>query len=64
LVDIAGLATLPRGQRLSQFMIYLAVSPNGASAVSVADKMTRQMLEEALKVDLGTSIGLREQHVS
>jgi hypothetical protein len=64
LVDIAGLATLPGGQRLSQFMIYLAASPNGASAVSVADKMTRQMLEEALKVDLGTSISLREQHVS
>ncbi len=64
LVDIAGLATLPRAQRLSQFMIYLAASPNGASAVSVADKMTRQMLEEALKVDLGTNISLREQHVA
>ncbi|HEY7145021.1 MAG TPA: hypothetical protein VH637_12310 [Streptosporangiaceae bacterium] len=64
LVDIAGLATLPGAQRLSHFMVYLAASPNGASAVSVADKMTRQMLEEALKVDLATGISLRDQHVS
>ena len=63
LVDITGLAALPGTQRLSQFMIYLAASPDGASAVSVADKMTRQMLEEALKVDLGTGIGLQGQHV-
>jgi hypothetical protein len=62
LVDIADLATLPGAQRLSQFMVYLAASPHGASAVSVADKMTRQMLEEALKVDLGTGIDLQEQH--
>jgi hypothetical protein len=63
LVDIAGLATLPGAQRLSQFMVYLAASPDGASAVSVADKMTRQMLEEALKVDLATGISLQGQHV-
>ena len=43
-------------------MVYLAASPEGASAVSVADKMTRQMLEEALKVDIGTGINLQEQH--
>jgi hypothetical protein len=62
LVDITGLATLPGGQRLSQFMVYLTASPDGASAVSVAGKMTRQMLEEALKVDLGTGISLQGQH--
>jgi len=64
LVDITGLATLPGAQQLSQFMVYLAASPQGASAVSVADKMTRQMLEEALKVDIGTGINLQEQHAS
>jgi hypothetical protein len=63
LVDITGLAMLPGAQRLSQFMVYLAASPDGASAVSVADKMTRQMLEEALKVDLGTGISPQGQHV-
>jgi hypothetical protein len=61
LVDITGLATLPGAQRLSQFMVYLAASPEGASAVSVADRVTRQMLEEALKVDLGTGISLQRQ---
>jgi len=30
----------------------------------VTDKMTRQMLEEALKVDLATGISLQGQHVS
>jgi hypothetical protein len=63
LVDITGLAMLPGAQRLSQFMVYLAASPVGSSAVSVADKMTRQMLEEALKVDLATGISLQGQHV-
>lgn len=63
LVDIAGLAALPGAQLLSQFMVYLAASPDGASAVSVADKVARQILEEALKVDLGTSISLQGQHV-
>jgi len=29
---VTGLATLPGAQRLSQFMIYLAASPDGASA--------------------------------
>jgi hypothetical protein len=62
LVDITGLATLPSAHLLGQFMAYLAASPDGASAVSVADKMTRQMLEEALKVDIGTGINLQEQH--
>jgi hypothetical protein len=33
-----------------------------ASVVSVADKMTRQMLEEALKIDLGADINLQGQH--
>jgi hypothetical protein len=63
LVDITGLAMLPGAQQLSQFMVYLAASPEGASAVSVAYKMTRQMPEEALKVDIGTGINLQEQHV-
>lgn len=62
LVDITDLVALPGGQRLSQFMVYLAASPDGASAVSVAGKMTRQMLEEALKVDLGAESNLQEQH--
>ena len=64
LVDNTGLAALPGAQRLSQFMIYLTASPDGASAVSVAGKMTRQMLEEALKADLGTHISLQGQHAS
>ena len=62
LVDITGLAALPGAQRLSQFMIYLAACPDGASAVSAADRMTRQMLEEALKVDLGADIELQDHH--
>ena len=62
LVDITGLATLPGAQRLSQFMVYLAACPDGASAVSAADRMTRQMLEEALKVDLGTDMELQDHH--
>ena len=62
LVDITGLATLPGAQQLSQFMAYLAASPDGASAASVAGKMTQQMLEEALKVDLGANSTLQEQH--
>lgn len=60
LVDITGLATLPGAQRLGQFVIYLAASPDGAGAVRSADKMTRQMLEEALKVDLGAEVELQE----
>ncbi len=60
LVDVTALATLPGAQRLSQFMVYLARCPDGASAVSAADRMTRQMLEEALKVDLGADFELQE----
>jgi hypothetical protein len=60
LVEVSGLATLPGAQRLSQFMAYLAASPNGASAVIAADRMTRQMLEESLKVDLGADFELQE----
>ena len=62
LVDITGLATLRGAQQLSQFMVYLAACPDGAGAVSAADRMTRQMLEEALKVDLGADIELQEHH--
>lgn len=42
-------------------MAYLTASPDGASAVNVAGKMTRQMMEEALKVDLGAD-GSFQQH--
>ena len=52
LADVTGLPTLPGAQRLSQFMIYLAASPGSASAVSAVDRMTRQMVEGAPKVDL------------
>jgi len=45
LVDVTDLAMLPGAQRLSQFMVYLAACPDGAGAVSVADRMRRQMLE-------------------
>ncbi len=62
LVDITGLAALPGAHRLSQFMVYLAACPDGAGAVSAADRMTRQILEEALKVDLDTDIELQEHH--
>ena len=62
LVDITGLATLPGAQRLSQYMVYLTSCPDGASAASAADRMTRQMLEETLKVDLGADIELQEHH--
>jgi hypothetical protein len=62
LVDITGLAALPGAQQLSQFMVYLAAYSNGASAVSAADRMTRQMLEEALKVNLDTDIELQDHH--
>ena len=62
LVDITGLATLPGAERLSQFMVYLAACPDGASAASAADKITRQMLEEALKADLGADIELQDHH--
>jgi hypothetical protein len=62
LVDITGLAALPGAHRLSQFMVYLAACPGGPGAVSAADRMTRQMLEEALKVDLGADIELQNQH--
>ena len=62
LVDITDLATLPGAHWLSQFMIYLAACPEGASAASAADRMTRQMLEEVLKVDLGADIELQEHH--
>ncbi len=62
LVDITGLATLPGAHRLSQFMVYLAACPDGAGTVSAADRMTRQMLEEALKVDLGANIELQAHH--
>jgi hypothetical protein len=64
LVDITGLAALPGAQLLSQFMVYLTAWPDGAGAVSAADRMTRQMLEEALKIDLGTDIELPEHHAS
>jgi hypothetical protein len=64
LVDITGLAALPGAQRLSQFMAYLTACPDGGSAVSAADKMTRQMLEEALKADLGADIELQDHHAS
>lgn len=60
LVDIVGLAPLPGAQRLSQFMVYLTAWTDGASAVNVAGKMTRQMLEEALKVDLGADSSLQQ----
>jgi hypothetical protein len=62
LVDITGLAALPGAQQLSQFMVYLAACPDGASAASAADRMTRQMLEEALKVNLGADIELQDHH--
>jgi hypothetical protein len=62
LVDITGLATLPGAHRLSQFMVYLTTCPDGAGAVSAADRMTRQMLEEALKVDLGADVELQDHH--
>jgi hypothetical protein len=62
LVDITDLTTLPGGHRLSQFMVYLAACPDGAGAVSAAERMTRQMLEEALKVDLGADVGLQNHH--
>ena len=62
LVDITGLATLPGAHRLSQFMVYLTSCPDGASAASAADRMTRQMLEEALKADLGADIELQDHH--
>jgi hypothetical protein len=62
LVDITGLAALPGAHRLSQFMVYLAAYSDGAGAVSAADRMTRQMLEEALKVDLGADIELQDHH--
>jgi hypothetical protein len=45
-------------------MIYLTACPDGAGAVSAADRMTRQVLEEALKVDLGADIELQEHHAS
>ena len=62
LVDISGLAALPGAHRLSQFMVYLAARPDGVGAVSTAGRLTRQMLEEALKVDLGTGIELQNHH--
>jgi hypothetical protein len=62
LVDITGLVVLPGAHRLSQFMVYLTACPDGAGAVSGADRMTRQMLEEALKVDLDTDIELQDHH--
>jgi hypothetical protein len=43
-------------------MVYLTAWPDGAGAVSAADRMKRQMLEEALKVDLGADIELQEHH--
>jgi hypothetical protein len=43
-------------------MVYLAAFPEGASAVSVAGKMTRQMLEEAHKVDPGVDSSLQGRH--
>ena len=64
LADITGLATLPGAQRLSQFMVYLTACPDGAGAVSAADRMMRQMLEEALKIDLDTDIELQDHHAS
>jgi len=64
LVDITGLAALPGAQRLSLFMVYLAACPDGVTAVSAADRMTRHMLEEALKVDLGADIELQDHHAS
>jgi hypothetical protein len=64
LADITGLATLPGAQRLSQFMVYLTACPDGAGAVSAADRMMRQMLEEALKIDLDTDIGVQDHHAS
>ena len=60
LVSVTGLAMLPGAQRLRQFMVYLTACPDGASAARAADKMTRQMLEEALKVDLGAEFELQE----
>jgi hypothetical protein len=62
LVDITGLATLQGAHRLSQFMSYFTSDRGGASSTTVADRMTRQMLEEALKVDLGADIKLRSHH--
>ena len=62
LVDITGLAMLPGARGLSQFMVYLAACPDGASTASAADRMTRQMLEEALKADLDSGIELQEDH--
>ena len=62
LVDITDLTTLPSAHRLSQFMVYLAACSDGAGAVNAAERMTRQMLEEALKVDLGADIGLQNHH--
>jgi hypothetical protein len=43
-------------------MVYLAACPDGAGAVSAAERMTRQMLEEALKVDPGADVGLQNHH--
>jgi hypothetical protein len=62
LVDIIGLAALPGAHRLSQFMVYLVARPDGVGAVSTAGRLTRQMLEEALKVDLGMGIELQNHH--
>jgi hypothetical protein len=62
LVDVTGLAILPGAQGLSQFMVYLAACPGGVSTVSAADRMTRQMLEEALKADLDSGIELQADH--
>jgi hypothetical protein len=64
LVDITDLAALPGAHRLSQFMVYLTACPDGAGAVSAADRMTRQVLEEALRVDLGADIELQAHHAS
>ncbi len=62
LVYVTGLAMLPGARRLSQFMVYLAACPDGASTASAADTMTRQMLEEALKADLDSGIELQADH--
>lgn len=60
--DAGRVVAMTAGLAASQFMVYLAARPDGVGAVSTAGRGTRQMLKEALKVDLGTGIELQNHH--